>query len=340
MVEKGERPAARGGARADHLLGESLLADPKELRKRLAGLNREPLPERSGDAAEIEDIRRSVRRLGAEGRERASRPIVYHRDIPRQEAKPQHARPPSGPPVPLEAAVPGVETRSPGGGSAYLIEVQLGDIEEESKPTCDAFLHAISRSGSALRRRICRACAVESVLPKDVIFMDLETTGLSSTPLFLIGTMVWEGGDLVVRQYLARDYSEEPAAISLFLENAHRNKLLVSFNGKSFDMPYLQARAAANGIPFRAEFAHFDLLHECRRVWRNALPDCRLRTLESHVCRRERYGDIPSAEIPDAYHAFVRTGNAAQIAEILRHNMFDLVTLADLMVRLPEPGQP
>ena len=81
---------------------------------------------------------------------------------------------------------------------------------------------------------------------------------------------------------------------------------------------------------------HFDLLHESRRVWKDVLPDCRLQTLERHVCGRFRQADIPSSEVPEAYHEFVRTENAWQIVEVLNHNLLDLVTLADLMTRFPE----
>ena len=170
-----------------------------------------------------------------------------------------------------------------------------------------------------------------------MLLLDIETTGLSCTPLFLVGTMDWEDGAPTVRQYLARDYSEEPAIISLFLQRAAAKRLLVSFNGKSFDLPYLRMRAAANGVPFIVEPAHFDLLHECRRVWGNVLPDCRLLTLESQVCGRPRRGDIAGEEIPAAYHAFVRTGDARRIAVIVRHNKLDLLTMAELLTRFPPP---
>jgi hypothetical protein len=180
-------------------------------------------------------------------------------------------------------------------------------------------------------------CGREGFLPDDVLFVDLETTGLGSTPLFLIGTMGWEGGGLVVRQYFARNYAEEPAVVRLFLDLLRRKPLLVSFNGKSFDMPYVRVRAAANGLPYVEPANHFDLLHVSRRIWRGYLPDCRLQTLERHVCGRTRTGDIPGADIPQAYHDFVRTGDARQMGECLRHNRLDLITLADLMVRLPAP---
>ena len=95
------------------------------------------------------------------------------------------------------------------------------------------------------------------------------------------------------------------------------------------------AYAAATGLPFAWDPAHLDLLHACRRVWKEVLPDCRLQTLERHVCRRARADDIPGQMIPDAYHEYVRTDNAWQIVEVLRHNLLDLVTLADLLTRFP-----
>ncbi len=82
------------------------------------------------------------------------------------------------------------------------------------------------------------------------------------------------------------------------------------------------------------------MLHEARRRWRRGLPNCKLRTLKKYICRRMRQGDIPGEEIPEAYHAYVRTQNAWQIVEILKHNMLDLVTMADLMTRMEATWEP
>ena len=165
--------------------------------------------------------------------------------------------------------------------------------------------------------------------------MDLESTGLAGTPLFMIGVMTWEDGGLVVRQYFARDYSEERAVIGLFLAMLKGKELLVSFNGKSFDVPYVRVRAAATGLRLESAPAHLDLLHASRRAWKHVLPNCKLQTLEARICGRVRHGDIPGADIPDAYHTFVRTTNAYQMVRVLEHNRLDLITLADLLVRLP-----
>ena len=103
-------------------------------------------------------------------------------------------------------------------------------------------------------------------------------------------------------------------------------------------MPFLRTRSAAHRIPAPPELPHLDLLHSARRAWRWDLPDCRLQTVERWICGRAREGDIPSDQIPDAYHAYVHTGNAAEMIGVLEHNRLDLVTLAEICVRLPSPG--
>jgi uncharacterized protein YprB with RNaseH-like and TPR domain len=328
------RPFSPGLSRR---MGVQAVSDPKDFRKRLDALNREPLPpakERS--EADVEGIRKKIRRMRHEEKETQPKALLYSRDLPR--TAPAQERPKRwsiGPPVSLEESSAGESIEVEGGGSAYVIRTPLDARPEEWSELVRQFPIVLGTRGAPLRSRILASCGLETVVPEDFIFLDLETTGLGSTPVFLIGTMAWEDGDLVVSQYFARDYSEERAIISLFNENAAGRRLLVSFNGKTFDVPYLRVRAAATGLPFSEDFAHFDLLHECRRIWRNALPNCKLQTLETHVCGRVRHADIPGSEIPDAYHEFVRTGNAVDIVDILEHNLLDLVTLADLAVRLP-----
>jgi uncharacterized protein YprB with RNaseH-like and TPR domain len=261
-------------------------------------------------------------------------PIVYQRDLPRCEPAIKGSGRPLTELVTLEEAVDGVEQRHPQRGAAFVVRTRVDQVQEA--PDCSrAFHQALTDADSPLRPRIALLCDPERLAPGDVVFVDIETAGLGHAPLFLIGAMTWEKDGLEVQQFLARNYAEEAAVIALFTERHGARKLLVTFNGKSFDFPFIRTRAAANGIPFAWQPAHLDLLHACRRVWKGALPDCRLQTLESYVCRRPRSGDIPGSLIPEAYHAYVRTEDASQIVEVLKHNLLDLVTLADLMTRFP-----
>lgn len=173
-------------------------------------------------------------------------------------------------------------------------------------------------------------------LPRDLLFFDLETLGFLGHPLFLVGMAHWSRrrGRWEVLQLFARDYSEEESVLRAFGRAGAGNGRWVSFNGKSFDLPCLQRRAAFFGLPLPRPREHLDLLHLARRLYRQVLPDCRLRTLEERLMRRVRTDDLPGGEIPAAYHAFVRDGDPAAIAPILAHNRADLETLAELYLLL------
>jgi uncharacterized protein YprB with RNaseH-like and TPR domain len=170
-------------------------------------------------------------------------------------------------------------------------------------------------------------------VPEGTLFFDIEATGLTALPLFLIGVMDRRGDKLETRLYLARDYSEEAAVVSFFAKEAAAADHLVSFNGKSYDLPFIRSRAAYHLMEFEVDLPHTDLLHVSRRIWGKGLPNCKLGTLEKMILGRPRSGDIPGSEIPEAYHAFVRTDDATDLARIMEHNRLDLVSLAHLLVR-------
>ena len=132
-----------------------------------------------------------------------------------------------------------------------------------------------------------------------------------------------------------REISEEPAALNAALEDlTGEGAAYVSFNGKSFDIPYIGERAAYYGMPVSLDRPHFDLLHFSRRRWGGDLPDCRLSTLEREVFGISREADIPGSLVPEFYEAFLRTGNCGPLVPIVEHNRQDLVTLGFLLSTL------
>lgn len=308
--------------------------------KRLEALNRGPLretppPEHASgkaptdcDAAPLSRPQRDeANRAGATAR---PRPASGFLPTPRMSY-----REPEGRCVPLEEVAPGREIHHHLWGPAYFLRTPARDIDADGRRIG---IHLANALSDVTPDHWCpeprNAAATGPISVSDVAFLDLETTGLSNTPLFLVGLMVWADGGLVVDQYFARDLSEEAAAIALFGAAVAGKRLLITFNGRSFDLPYLLARAAATGVPCRVEMEHLDLLRDCRRRWRSDLPNCRLQTLERHICGRDREDDLPSSQVPDAYYAYLRTGNAADIGRILQHNALDLLTLADLTSRI------
>jgi len=170
------------------------------------------------------------------------------------------------------------------------------------------------------------------------LFLDTETTGLAGgtgTYAFLVGVGWWEEERFVVEQFFMRDHGEEPSLLLDVLERLDQRRVLVTFNGKSFDWPLLQTRFQMTRIGEVPELlAHLDLLHPARRIWRWRLSSVALTQLERHILQFDRGEDIPSETIPQRYFDFLRGGPPEAMAEVFRHNQMDLCGLAALALRI------
>jgi len=171
------------------------------------------------------------------------------------------------------------------------------------------------------------------------LFFDLETTGLSAAPLFLSGTLSLGEEGASIHQLFARDYSEEASVVAATAEEIAAADCLVTFNGKSYDLPFLRARAAIHRISLRADLPHVDLLHAARRRWKGRFPDFRLQTLEKLFVPGDRRGDVPGGDIPGLYHDYVACGFEPRLMNVFRHNARDLITLARLFFLLAGGGE-
>jgi len=171
--------------------------------------------------------------------------------------------------------------------------------------------------------------------PDDYVFLDIETMGLFSRPIILFGIGVPEGGDLVVRQYLIRDIEEEQAALLAACDHLSGERpALITFNGKSFDLPYVQDRLAYYGMATAARFPHFDVLHFCRRRWKGEVSSLRLSALEEEVLGIRRDDDVPGQMVPEFYETYLRTKNCGPLVPIVEHNRQDVVSLSLLFFHL------
>ena len=176
--------------------------------------------------------------------------------------------------------------------------------------------------------------------PEEMVFLDIETCGLSSAqPLFLVGMMrEQEDGDMRLRQFFARSYEEEAAVLAVVRHELERACVLVTYNGLRFDMPYIRDRMAYYGTCCPEDHFHFDLLWTARRLFRETLPNCKLVTVASYVLGYERGEDIPGYMIPEVYHDFVLNPRSALIRPILEHNAMDIHAMALLLARILRYG--
>lgn len=197
-----------------------------------------------------------------------------------------------------------------------------------------------------------------------LLFFDLETTGLSGgagTHAFLVGCGFFEGEAFRTRQLFLTGYGAERAVLLALSALLSQSGVLVTFNGKSFDVPVIETRYLFHrmALPDSAR-VHLDMLHPARQLWRrrrdpgapvrrdaiarmrwNAAPRadgfdddrCTLGALERSVLGFRRHGDVPGSEIPSRYFHYVRTGDAGPLEPVFEHNRLDLVSLAALTAR-------
>ena len=171
----------------------------------------------------------------------------------------------------------------------------------------------------------------------NLLFVDLETTGLAGgagSYAFLVGCGWFSRGRFHVRQFLLSSFASERALLEAVREIAGTVDTVVTYNGKSFDLPLIETRYALNRLstPF-AEMPHVDMLHHARRLWHRHDDGHRLSSLESSLLGHEREGDVPGFEIPSRYFHYVRTGDARPLGAVLEHNRRDLLSLALLTAR-------
>jgi hypothetical protein len=170
------------------------------------------------------------------------------------------------------------------------------------------------------------------------VFLDTETTGLAGgtgTYVFLVGLATWTTArTLTVTQYFLGDLGAEAAFLHAVREAVAEVRELVTFNGRTFDLPLLETRyLLARASWWGAELPHQDLYPVARALWRGRAADCRLSTLEEALLGLDRGDDLPGALVPQVYFRYLRTRDPGPLPRIFRHNRWDLVALAGLHAR-------
>lgn len=165
------------------------------------------------------------------------------------------------------------------------------------------------------------------------LFMDTETTGLSGgsgTRVFQLGLgfIDVEKRSFILRQYLLSSVSGEKAMLKNVSEFIRDDDILLSYNGKSFDAPLLNARYRLAGLvdPFE-KLRHLDLLHPIRRYFRRTWPNCRLNSVERYLLGFRRVDDLPGSEAPQVWFEWLRFGIAQRLKDVLKHNEFDVLSM-------------
>ena len=165
-------------------------------------------------------------------------------------------------------------------------------------------------------------------------FMDIETLGLSNCPLILIGVCEIKNNKIISNQYLLEDITQEKAAIFSYLSNIDEDSIHVTYNGASFDIPFIKNRLNYFDLDYNLDLPHLDLIHFARNLWKDTLPNCKLTTVEEEIFDTKRIDDVPGSEIPDYYNTYIKENNIGPLMPIIDHNKQDIISLAYFLMKM------
>ena len=200
--------------------------------------------------------------------------------------------------------------------------------------------------------------------PEDVLFFDIETTGLSarSAGLYLIGVLTYTDKNWTLLQYFCEDVADEPAVLQAFFDLLRTKKILISYNGDGFDIPFLRHMVEQYGLraprPHHSTVLHdradcpatdgsaiddtrplysfdtvesFDLFKKFRPLKRLlGLPDLKLKSCERFlgIDREDRF---TGGELIEVYFEWQKTKAPALLDTLLLHNAEDIANLPNLL---------
>jgi len=204
--------------------------------------------------------------------------------------------------------------------------------------TVDSPLKSIKSLPEALAILVPDLAGRELPSVQDLVFFDLETTGLSGgagTMAFLAAFgKIRENGKLRITQYLLLDYPGENDFLDAVLNEFKNEKsVIVSYNGKCFDSQIIKTRCLMNRLT-PPEYFHADLLHPSRRLWKSIIGDCSQGSIEARILGINRENDVPGALAPDIWFEFLQTGETERLTGICDHNCADIAGLSSILATM------
>ncbi len=170
--------------------------------------------------------------------------------------------------------------------------------------------------------------------PSDFLILDIETLGLLNRPIILMGMAAISQNQLMVKQYLARNYDEEASLLMCLQQNIGPRSVFISFNGSGFDLPFIRQRSHYYRLQPDLARMHFDMLHFSRNMLKERFARFNLAFLEKNFLRVKRKQDLPSCLVPDLYEHYIQQKASGVLIPIIYHNRQDLISLAQVFFKL------
>lgn len=170
--------------------------------------------------------------------------------------------------------------------------------------------------------------------PEELLFFDIETTGFSGdyNTVYLIGCVWEEGGRLRFIQWFADTKASEADVLNSFFEFLKKFKILIHFNGDTFDIPFLVKRCHALKLSHGFDGVESFDIYKRIKPWKKhlGLTSLKQKAIEDFlgIGREDLFG---GGELIAVYEDYLRTKNENALRLLLLHNEDDLKGMPKLL---------
>ncbi len=166
------------------------------------------------------------------------------------------------------------------------------------------------------------------------LFFDIETTGFAPdhSQLYLIGCAHIAEGVCHLTQYFSDlgTAEDERDILESFLTFSSEFEQLVTYNGETFDLPYIEKKAGICHLPFKKSNS-FDIYKQIR-IYKSLfqVPNLKLKTMEQFlgVARKDKYD---GKKLISVYNEYLKTGEQKNFNDLMLHNYEDVTALIRLL---------
>lgn len=169
---------------------------------------------------------------------------------------------------------------------------------------------------------------------KKILFVDIETTGFSpkTSYLYEIGCIYFEGEEGRLVQFFAEKPEEEIQVLEAFFALCWKYSILIHYNGNTFDVPFMKAKAAQYGIEHPFDLMKgidiFKRISPYKKLL--GLENCKQKTVEEFlgICREDLYD---GGQLIEIYKDYCQTPSQDAEDLLILHNRDDMKGMLKLL---------
>lgn len=163
-----------------------------------------------------------------------------------------------------------------------------------------------------------------------VCFLDIETTGFNrvTDTVYLVGLLTYNDKKYVLKQYFLNSPEKEDILLQNLIDDIEKIKYLVTFNGNSFDIPFLNSKYKKHNIDYQISKNNSIDIYRIIRKNKEVFPlkSLKLKSIEKYL-GINREDTMSGKDCIYLYYDYVDTKNEEKRKLVLKHNYDDLYYL-------------